>query len=290
MRFGVHLPNFGAFGDARLLAELAQEAETAGWGGFFIWDHIARVWPVPVVDPWVALAAIAINTRRLHLGALVTALPRRRPWKVARETVSIHRLSRSRLIFSAGIGGAGGRDVEWANLGEVVDLRKRGAMLDEGLQVMAGLWSGEPFSYQGKYYQVENSRFLPAARHMRRIPIWIGGYWPNKQPFQRAAKWDGVVPYLFEDRGDRLKQFREVVQYVDEVRKGGGPFDKVMIANAQPGTVRSLRHETAMSFAEVGASRWIEEITPQHFGANWQDKWPLQAMKEYIQEGPPKNV
>ena len=198
MQFGVHLPNFGAFGDARLLAELAQEAETAGWGGFFIWDHITRAWPVPVVDPWVALAAIAINTKRLRLGALVTPLPRRRPWKVARETVSIHRLSRSRLIFSAGIGGEGGRDVEWANLGEVVDLRKRGAMLDEGLQVMAGLWSGERFTFQGKYYQLENSQFLPAMNRMRPIPIWIGGYWPNKKPFQRAAKWDGVVPIFLK--------------------------------------------------------------------------------------------
>jgi hypothetical protein len=98
MHYAVYLPNFGPFGDPRALVELAREAEAAGWDGFFIWDHIAgEAWMGEVIDPWVALAAIALNTTRIRIGALVTPLPRRRPWKVARETVSIGHLSGGRL-------------------------------------------------------------------------------------------------------------------------------------------------------------------------------------------------
>jgi alkanesulfonate monooxygenase SsuD/methylene tetrahydromethanopterin reductase-like flavin-dependent oxidoreductase (luciferase family) len=146
MKFGIYLPNFGPFGDARVLADLAREAENAGWDGFFIWDHIAGG-NLPIVDPWVALAAIAIATRKIRIGTTVTPLPRRRPWKVAREAVSIDHLSGGRLTLGVGIGLG---DAEWAHLGEETDLKKRGAMLDEGLSVLIGLWSGEPFSYAGQ--------------------------------------------------------------------------------------------------------------------------------------------
>ena len=66
MKYGLYLPNFGPFGDARTLAQLASDAEAAGWDGFFIWDHIARAWVTEVVDPWVALAATAMRTTRLR--------------------------------------------------------------------------------------------------------------------------------------------------------------------------------------------------------------------------------
>src|SRR5512142_913142 len=104
MKYGLYLPNFGAFGDARLLATLASEAEQAGWHGFFIWDHLVRAWTTPVVDTWVALSAIAMNTSRIRFGPLVTPLARRRPWKVARETVSLDRLSAGRFILGVGLG------------------------------------------------------------------------------------------------------------------------------------------------------------------------------------------
>src|SRR5215213_10843899 len=87
MYFAIDTPNFGDYADARLLARLGQEAEQAGWEGFFLWDHIGANWPYPVGDPWVQLAAIALATTHIKLGPIVTPLPRRRPWKVARETV-----------------------------------------------------------------------------------------------------------------------------------------------------------------------------------------------------------
>jgi alkanesulfonate monooxygenase SsuD/methylene tetrahydromethanopterin reductase-like flavin-dependent oxidoreductase (luciferase family) len=182
MQYGLYLPNYGVFGDVRLLADLAREAEAVGWDGFFLWDHIAEQYEdtttmLPMIDPWVALAAIAMQTEKLRIGTTVTPLPRRRPWKLARETVSIDRLSNGRLILGVGIGAG---ELEWDHLGEETDLRSRGQMLDEGLDILTGLWSGEPFSYSGKHYQIEHAQFLPTPVQQPRIPIWVGGLWGNK--------------------------------------------------------------------------------------------------------------
>src|SRR6266704_4395006 len=90
MQFAINTPNFGSFGDARLMAEVAHEAEDAGWNGFFVWDHIggSPEQATPMADPWVELAAMAMATSRIKLGPIVTPLPRRRPWKLARESVT----------------------------------------------------------------------------------------------------------------------------------------------------------------------------------------------------------
>jgi hypothetical protein len=63
VHYGVSVPNFGVGVDARAITELAREAEEAGWDGFFLWDHLLAFSPgsVPVVDPWVALTAVALT-------------------------------------------------------------------------------------------------------------------------------------------------------------------------------------------------------------------------------------
>src|SRR5437868_14886419 len=141
MRYGVYVPNFGPYGDARMLADLAYEAEEAGWDGFFLWDQVSKstLTPTvdPMVDPWIALTAIALRTRTIRLGALVTPLPRRRPWMVARETVSLDRLSGGRLIFGVGSGG-GYFDLE--ALGEASEPIARAALLDARLEGLPGIW------------------------------------------------------------------------------------------------------------------------------------------------------
>jgi alkanesulfonate monooxygenase SsuD/methylene tetrahydromethanopterin reductase-like flavin-dependent oxidoreductase (luciferase family) len=193
IKFGVHIPNFGHFGEPAVVVELAEVAERAGWDALFVWDHIRWEhdrWPV--VDPWIALAAAAHATCRLRLGTMITPLARRRPWKVARETVSLDRLSGGRVIFGTGLGW--GADVEFAALGEEADDRLRAEMLDEGLAVMIGLWSGSPFSFSGEHFTVNDVTFLPTPMQTPRIPIWIGGLWPNPRPFRRAARWDGAFP------------------------------------------------------------------------------------------------
>src|SRR5690348_3988669 len=134
----VGLPNVGEYGDPKLLVSLACQAEAAGWAGAFVWDHVAyreRGWPV--ADPYVAVAAIAQATTWIRLGVMVTAMARRRPWKLAREAASLDVLSDGRLVLGVGLGSQGRE--EFAAFGEDPDPRVRAARLDEGLAIVSGL-------------------------------------------------------------------------------------------------------------------------------------------------------
>ncbi len=183
LKTAIYLPNYGPFGDARAIADLARDAESAGWDGFFLWDHIAAHDDagdsLPCADPWLALTAAAMQTTSIMLGTTVTPLPRRRPHKLARETVTLDRLSGGRLILGVGIGGG---QSEWDHLGEETDQRSRGRMLDEGLDVLTGLWSGEPFQFDGEHYHIEQAQFLPPPFQQPRIPVWVGGKLAEQTP------------------------------------------------------------------------------------------------------------
>lgn len=285
MKYGVFLPNFGPFGDARTIANLARDAEHAGWDGFFIWDHVARPQPLDNVDPWVAMAAIAMNTGTLKFGPMVTPLPRRRPWKLARETVSLDHLSNGRLILGVGIGS--GRPSEWDKLGEETDPKARGRMLDEGLNVLSGLWRGEPFNNHSQHYSVQDSQFLPRPAQEPRIPVWVGGEWPNKAPFRRAARWDGVLP-LLNANYNRVKQLQDTLSFVNERREDNRPYDVVHIGIATPGDDRTRAAEMVAPYAEAGATWWFEPIDPRHVGVDWADEWPVEQLRQRIHQGPPK--
>jgi alkanesulfonate monooxygenase SsuD/methylene tetrahydromethanopterin reductase-like flavin-dependent oxidoreductase (luciferase family) len=152
MRYAINVPNFGDYADARFVADLARRAEQHGWDGFFVWDHInsAMGRGMPMGDPWVILTAVALATERIRIGTMVTPLPRRRPWKVARETTTLDHLSGGRLILGVGLGTPA--DAEFASFGEVPDIAERARKLDEGLEVLTGLWGGEPFSFVGEHY------------------------------------------------------------------------------------------------------------------------------------------
>lgn len=175
---GLHLAPFDELADPRLLAELAAEAEAAGWDGVFLWDHVAYRAPTrALADPWVGLAAMACATERVRLGPLVTPLSRRRVQKVARETVTLDRLSGGRLTFGVGLGS--NRNGELEPFGDVADPRERARLLDEGLARLAELWAGE---------------FEPLPVQRPRIPVVVAGRWPNRRPLRRAARWDGFFP------------------------------------------------------------------------------------------------
>ena len=279
MKYGLYLPNFGPFGDARVLAELARDAERAGWDGFFLWDHIARPGAPPVVDPWIALAAIAVATERIRIGALVTPLARRRPWKLARETVSLDRLSNGRLIFGAGLGSSGGANVEWASLGEETDLVRRARLLDEGLAILTGLWSGEPFDFSGSELSVRGAQFLPVPVQSPRIPIWIAAYWPSRAPLRRAARWDGLFALFRDGPPHDVAQLAEAVALVRASRTSDAPFEVVYCAD---------RETPVEPYARAGATWWLASLKPESFGATWTEPWPLERMRERIASGPPR--
>lgn len=286
MKYGIYLPNFGPYGNARILAELAQRAEEAGWDGFFIWDHLTRSWLTEVADPWVALSAAAVLTSRIRLGALITPLPRRRPWKFARETATLDQLSNGRLIIGVGIGSSGGTDVEWGNFGEMMDLKQRAEMLDEGLEILCGLWSGQPFSFSGRHYSVKESQFLPPAFQSPRIPIWVAGNWPNKAPFRRMARWDGMIPQTNPEIDDDINQLKAAIDFTLSQRSSDAPFD-VAYSVIPLGLHSASERKTLVSGYETAGVTWLlEQIYPQHFGAAWQETWPLDKMLDYISKGP----
>ena len=155
VKCALYVPNTDEFGDARVLADLAREAETSRWDGFFIYDTISPASEpsayTPLADPWIALTAIAMCTERIRLGPMATPVARRRPWKLAREAVTLDRLSGGRLILGVGLGGDG--EAEFERFGEDAHARTRSAKLDEGLAILAGLWTGAPFSYDGAHFR-----------------------------------------------------------------------------------------------------------------------------------------
>jgi alkanesulfonate monooxygenase SsuD/methylene tetrahydromethanopterin reductase-like flavin-dependent oxidoreductase (luciferase family) len=172
VRSGLFLPLFDELANPALVADLAAEAEEAGWHGVFVWDHVR--WREPVVDvadPWITLTAIATATERVRIGPMVTPLARRRPVKVARETATLDRLSGGRLTLGVGLGNDhAGRELSIT--GEETDDRRRVRMLDESLQILTAAWSGQPVHHRGEHYTVDGMQFLPRPLQQPAVPVW----------------------------------------------------------------------------------------------------------------------
>lgn len=279
MRYGISVPNLGEYYQPHLLAELAYEAEAAGWDGFFLWDHVLFVndLHLDVVDPWVALTAVAMRTSRIRLGTLVTPVARRRPWKLARETVSLDHLSAGRLILGVGLGHP--PEDEFALFGEDSDAKVRAKKLDEGLEVLAGLWSGELFSHQGEHYQISSTTFLPRPVQSPRTPIWVAGYLPHKAPFRRAARWDGVCPGgWWDDTPMTPDDLRLLLGEISRWRTSNGTFD-VTYSGETPGGDRSQAASVVAAWAEAGVTWWIDGFSPQ--------RGTLEETRARVRQGPP---
>lgn len=243
----VGVPNLAEYADPHVLVELAVAAENAGWDGFFIWDHLVPEDPeTPAADPQIAVAAIAAATARVKIGALLTPLTRRRPHKVARETVTLDRLSRGRLVFGAALGWSA--EHEYEAFGE--DGRARGDRLDEALEVLTRLWSGETVRYEGEHYTVRDIRFEPHAR----IPVWIGGGWPARRPFRRAARFDGVFPIIRGQPHEATpapELLREIVAYTLAQRPPElGPIDVIMEGNSEGDRAALAQFESLTWYVE----------------------------------------
>jgi alkanesulfonate monooxygenase SsuD/methylene tetrahydromethanopterin reductase-like flavin-dependent oxidoreductase (luciferase family) len=269
------VPNFAE--DPAGLIELGVAAEQAGFDGFFLWDHIVFANTgdgPPLADPWLVLAVIASRTSRIRLGTMITPVPRRRPWQLARETTTLDRLSGGRLILGVGIGSPAYGD--FGIFGEPQGARERADLLDEGLDVLAGLWSGEQFSYSGEHFTLDPVRFTPTPVQRPRIPVWVGGVLPNTRPVDRAARWDGMVPIRFAGgalatvsaadiaaTGARIGAARAAAA-ADGHGTGADPYDLVVWAEVadDPAAVP----EIAQPYQEAGATWWIESARP---GEGW---------------------
>lgn len=258
-------------GDPRLMADLAAHAESAGWDGVFTYDAI-DVGTADIYDPWVVVAAMAMRTERVRLGAIVFAPTRRRPWKVAREALTVDHLSSGRLVLPVGLGALDDRGFGAA--GEITDTRVRAAILDETLAIMDGLWSGEPFAFRGDHYRLDTMTFRPRPIQIPRIPVWVVGAWPHPRSVGRALRWDGIIPQL-----DHPSAYRDLARYVAEHRSaapGQLPFEIIADGSTPPN--RSRAAGIVGPFAEAGATWWIE--------AEWSDV-SIDSLRRRIDSGPP---
>ena len=313
MKFGLDLPNMGGAGDPRLLADIAHEAEESGWDGVFVFDSILSPgWndqfpddpqKRATVDPWITLAAMAMRTERVTLGPMITPLSRRRPWKVARETVTLDHLSNGRLVLPVGLGTV--EDGGYMNVGEELDRKKRAAMLDESLEIITGLWGGENFSFDGEHYQVKELRFKPKPAQSPRIPIWVVGAWPRMKSMRRAVRWDGIMPVVMEqgstpgqvDIAGAAKRIAEagVSLYIPPEQVGGirdfarrerdsdAPFDIVLEGNTS-GSNSEQAAETLAKYEENGATWYLEGI----FSWLFLPPHDINRMRDRIRKGPPR--
>ncbi len=263
MRFAIDVPNSGKYGDPSVLVDLAVLAEESGWDGFFVWDHLVSGGRSPVADTWTVLAAIAVKTSRLRIGPMVTPLARRRPWIVARQAATLDRLSNGRVILGAGLGQFSVK--EFGAFGDEPDPRVRAELLDESLQIVSGLWSGESFHFAGKHHRVDKTTFRPTPVQEPRIPIWIAGRWPNKAPLRRAARWDGA--FVIPEKAGLADEMPvdATAELIDDVtaRRGADPgtdFDFIH-AGFLTGDAESDRAK-ALAYGDVGVTWWLEHVYP----------------------------
>lgn len=272
MKYAIEIVPFGEMGEPRNILRLAQEAEISGWEGVFLWDHLAYAFGWPGVDPWIALAAVAASTQKIRLGVDVTPLPRRRPQVLALTLASLDLLSHGRVIFGAGLGGT---NEEYEAFGEPSNMKLRAEKLDEGLDILNLLMSGETVNHIGKHYTVKNVSFSPRPIQQPRIPIWIGG--ESQAALRRASRWDGwVIPGIDQDRNVVISPF-QLSQRVESFHKHRGSpqhFDVAISGCSEPGE-GSLSGE----YSSAGATWWLESL----FGL----RGSVDDMLKRVQAGPP---
>lgn len=224
VRHAIYLTLFGALSDPRIIMDIAKAADKRGFDGLFVWDHVLS--PVPgewdLADPWIALAAAATVTRRLRLGTMVTPLPRRRVIKLARETVTLDRLSGGRLILGLGLGGDRGR--EFSAFGEPTGTRQRVRVLEQCTAVLTDLWAGKMVRHIGDV-TADKVRATPGPVQQPRIPIWFGTERCEGPPIARAARYDGVFPLDAKPEG-----IKRICDQVTNLRGNLDGFDIAVVS------------------------------------------------------------
>lgn len=286
MRYSVSVPNFGEFAAPEAFAEVARRAEEAGWDALLVWDHVVEQKDLrrEIADPWILLTAAALATRRIRLGTAITPVARRRPAKLAREVTTLDRLTGGRMVLGVGLGAP--VDDEYATFGDTTDVRVLAERLDEGLQALDLLWSGDHVTYRGKQVTVDDVVFRPTPVQRPRVPIWVGGFWPNRAPMRRAALWDGAIPAMAgmeAARPPEVSDVQELVSFLRGCRAENGlvnkPFD-IVVGGASP--AGEAGRDLVGPLADTGITWWDERMP-------WGDDLErTEPILRRIEQGPPR--
>jgi alkanesulfonate monooxygenase SsuD/methylene tetrahydromethanopterin reductase-like flavin-dependent oxidoreductase (luciferase family) len=280
MQYGFILP----LAEIEANLRLAQEVEEAGWDAVFVWEGLYGP------DAWAMLAAIAMRTQRVRIGTMLTPVPRRRPWKLASETLTVDHLSNGRLILGVGLGAP---DTGYDKVGEETDRKIRAELLDEGLDIITALWTGKPVTYEGKHYQVKDFSGMDSHKILSHIPIWVVGGWPRKKSMLRVARYDGLLPNkivgnkpttnvtpedVLEAHAITPDDIREMKAFIDKHRTSTRPFDIVM-EGTTPGDDPEAASAIVRPLAQAGATWWLE--------ADWTGT-TIEKLSKRIKQGPPR--
>lgn len=249
MKYGLTLPIFDEMAEPSALAELAAEAEAAGWDGVFVWDHVYYREPVKAAtDPWVALAAMATTTSAITLGPMVTPLARRRPHVLARQLVALDHLSGGRAVLGTGLGldTSGG---EFTRFGESEEVGRRAAMYDEGLELLKALLSGRHIDHDGSYFKAADVTFLPRPVQPE-LPIWVAARWPHRRPLDRAAKHQGAFIIDLHEPAELMAACSHL-----QARRPNGLQHFEVVVQGPPG-------RDPAPWREAGATWWLTTFDP----------------------------
>lgn len=279
MKYGFVQP----FSDPLMTVEYVQLAEAAGWDGFFVWEAI---WGI---DAWVTLGAAAAVTHKIYLGTMITPLSRMRPWKLASETLTLDHLSNGRAILSVGLGAL---DTGFEAFGEVTDRKTRAELLDEGLEIVTGLWRGQPIEYNGKHYHIRKHVFgaPPATIQQPRIPIWVVAGWPSEKSMARGLRYDGLLPNILRTVDGKRQSgsagpddIRAMRAYVDARRGVSEKLMDIIVEGETPEDEPEKASSIIKTWEDAGATWWLE--------ARWNlmdDKNGPEIIRRRIVAGPPR--
>jgi alkanesulfonate monooxygenase SsuD/methylene tetrahydromethanopterin reductase-like flavin-dependent oxidoreductase (luciferase family) len=254
VRFGLFLPPFDELSDPGRVADLAVVAEEAGWSGLFLWDHMLARPGMAVCDAWIAMAAVATATREIRFGAMVTPLARRRPWVLARQAAALDQLSGGRLVLGVGLGDDGWR--EFSSFGEATEPRERRVLLDESLEVVQRLLTGEDVAFDGQRLTVHTTPFLPRPVQDP-VPIWVAARWPNRAPLARAARVQGCFPIFAGEPS--LPDLDDLTGVRAELASLGAPDDHDLAVRCSLRTLGSAEQAKAVASAEDCGVTWLLE-------------------------------
>ena len=289
---GIKVGVVGSFGSATEVVDMAVAAEEHGWDGFFSWDGMS-IMEVDTFDPWAILAATAVRTERITLGAMVFALPRRKPWEVVRQALTVDHLSAGRLVLPVGVG-----VLDDGGFSAVPDqpqaLRDRAEQLDDALAFLDRAWTGDRFAFSGTRLETGEMQFLPrpverpAVGH--HVPVWPVGVWDADRPplrsLDRTLRHDGIVVQLKGERGFDVPTPDDVSALVTwltsrrtELGLDARPFDVVL--QGELPTDRSAAQDQLAGLADAGATWWVE--------SRWNPETATpQSLLDAIHQGPPR--
>jgi hypothetical protein len=173
-------------------------------------------------------------------------------------------------------------DAGFGRVGEPTSRRERAALLDESLDILRGLWSGEHFSYRGAHYTLDNLRFLPRPVQQPHIPVWVVAVWPFAKSVERAFKWDGMLVAVRDEANntkDATPEHLRAILAAARERRGDAPFDLVMEGDT-PGDDPARTAAELRPLAEAGLTWWMVTM--------WSVPQTYDDVLRRIRQGPPR--